>query len=350
MDEAFDCWQDRQEAERLSPALRRLARGGPARPGAPRPQPSLRGSLEHRQRSPRARQAGRAADRRRTRRASCAGGRHPAGDLRAATTSSPATTDSKRRRCVRLQLQAVRVWQVPRGQPGPSRCSAAKPPPASARAANISSRSAKQGGGPGRFPGELLRPLRAARGPTTPDAEFRGQDQNPFVAGEFVWTGFDYLGEPTPYNADVDQPARTSPIRPTRRGWQQELAELGKINVPSRSSYFGIIDLAGFPKDRFYLYQARWRPDLPMAHILPHWNWPDRVGQVTPVHVYTSGDEAELFLNGKSLGRKKKGPFEYRLRWDDVKYAARRTEGRGLQGRPEMGRRHRQDHRRRRRS
>ena len=77
--------------------------------------------------------------------------------------------------------------------------------------------------------------------------------------------------------------------------------------MPSRSSYFGIVDLAGFKKDRFYLYQARWRPDLPMAHILPHWNWPERVGQVTPVHVYTSGDEAELFLNGKSLGRKKKG-------------------------------------------
>ena len=90
--------------------------------------------------------------------------------------------------------------------------------------------------------------------------------------------------------------------------------------VPSRSSYFGIVDLAGFTKDRFYLYQARWRPELPMAHILPHWNWPDRVGQVTPVHVYTSGDEAELFLNGKSLGRKNKGAFEYRLRWDDVKY------------------------------
>jgi beta-galactosidase len=101
---------------------------------------------------------------------------------------------------------------------------------------------------------------------------------------------------------------------------EAELKALGKINVPSRSSYFGIIDLAGFPKDRYYLYQARWRPDFPMAHILPHWNWPDRIGQVVPVHVYTSGDEAELFLNGKSLGRKKKGAFEYRLRWDDVVY------------------------------
>jgi beta-galactosidase len=101
---------------------------------------------------------------------------------------------------------------------------------------------------------------------------------------------------------------------------QQELVTLGKIPVPSRSSYFGIVDLAGFKKDRYYIYQAHWRPDFPMAHILPHWNWPDRVGQVTPVHVYTSGDEAELFLNGKSLGRKVKHQYEYRLRWDDVVY------------------------------
>ena len=99
-----------------------------------------------------------------------------------------------------------------------------------------------------------------------------------------------------------------------------ELKQLGHIRVPSRSSYFGIVDLCGFKKDRFYIYQARWRPELPMAHILPHWNWPERVGLVTPVHVYTSGDEAELFLNGKSLGRKKKGQYQYRLRWDDVKY------------------------------
>src|SRR4030095_7944347 len=99
-----------------------------------------------------------------------------------------------------------------------------------------------------------------------------------------------------------------------------ELEELHTIKVPSRSSYFGIVDLAGFKKDRFHIYQARWRPDLPMAHILPHWNWPERVGQVTPIHVYTSGDEAELFLNGRSLGRKTKGQYQYRLRWDEVKY------------------------------
>jgi beta-galactosidase len=144
---------------------------------------------------------------------------------------------------------------------------------------------------------------------SSPDHEFFGQDHSTACAGEFVWTGWDYIGEPTPFN--------------------------------SRSSYFGIIDLAGFPKDRYYIYQAHWRPDFPMAHILPHWNWPERVGKVTPVHVYTSGDEAELFLNGKSLGRKKKvfegvnggngeplvvngttvnGQPAYRIRWDDVVY------------------------------
>ncbi|HUP10859.1 MAG TPA: DUF4982 domain-containing protein, partial [Niastella sp.] len=73
-------------------------------------------------------------------------------------------------------------------------------------------------------------------------------------------------------------------------------------------------------KDRFYLYQARWRPELPMAHLLPHWTWPNRTGHITPVHVFTSGDEAELFLNNRSLGRKKKGVYEYRLRWDSVRY------------------------------
>jgi beta-galactosidase len=161
--------------------------------------------------------------------------------------------------------------------------------------------------------------LYAPRWAFPPDVEFKGLDEAPFAAGEFVWTGFDYLGEPTPYNADVTNLLNfTDPAEQAKMA--QELKELGKIRVPSRSSYFGIIDLAGFPKDRYYIYQARWRPDFPMAHILPHWNWPDRVGQVTPVMVYTSGDEAELFLNGKSLGRRKKGPLEYRLRWDEVKY------------------------------
>ena len=161
--------------------------------------------------------------------------------------------------------------------------------------------------------------LYAPRWATTPDTEFKGQDTFPFVAGEFVWTGFDYLGEPTPYNGDASNLLNfTDPAEKARMA--AELQALGRIRVPSRSSYFGIIDLAGFKKDRFYIYQARWRPDLPMAHILPHWNWPERIGQITPVHVYTSGNEAELFLNGKSLGRKKKGQYEYRLRWDDVVY------------------------------
>lgn len=154
---------------------------------------------------------------------------------------------------------------------------------------------------------------------TPPDREFKGQDEFPFAAGEFVWTGFDYLGEPTPYNADASSLLNfTDPAERARM--EAELKSLGKLRVPSRSSYFGIVDIAGFKKDRFYIYQARWRPELPMAHLLPHWNWAGREGQLTPVHVYTSGDEAELFLNGRSLGRKKRGAFEYRLRWDDVKY------------------------------
>lgn len=121
------------------------------------------------------------------------------------------------------------------------------------------------------------------------DKVFAAQRKHPFVAGGFVWTGWDYLGEPSPFDE-------------------------------SRSSYYGIVDLAGFPKNKYYLYQSHWRPNLPMVHILPHWNWPERVGKVTPVHVFTSGDEAELLLNGRSLGRKKKAEFEYRLRWDDVVY------------------------------
>jgi len=124
---------------------------------------------------------------------------------------------------------------------------------------------------------------------SSPDKVFEAHDRNGYVAGEFVWTGWDYIGEPTPYDT-------------------------------ARSSYFGIIDLAGFKKDRFWLYQARWNPDVAMAHILPHWTWPDRVGQVTPVHVFSSGDEAELFVNGKSAGRIKRGQYEYRFRWDKVVY------------------------------
>jgi beta-galactosidase len=153
-----------------------------------------------------------------------------------------------------------------------------------------------------------------------PDVEFKGQDENPSVFGEFVWTGFDYLGEPTPYNSDATVLLNYSDPA-ARAKAEAELKALGRIPVPSRSSYFGIVDLAGFPKDRFYIYQARWRPELRMAHLLPHWNWPERVGQVTPVHLYSSGDEAELFLNGVSQGRRKRGPLEYRFRWNDVVYA-----------------------------
>ncbi|WP_071797495.1 beta-galactosidase GalB [Labilibacter marinus] len=150
------------------------------------------------------------------------------------------------------------------------------------------------------------------------DVEFEAQDKYPWVFGEFVWTGFDYIGEPTPYNKDKTNLLNfTDPKQ--RAEMKAQLEKMGN-NIPPRSSYFGIVDLCGFPKDRYYLYQAKWRPELPMAHILPHWNWPERVGKVTPVFVYTSGDEAELFLNGKSLGRKKKGEYEYRLRWDEVKY------------------------------
>ena len=153
-----------------------------------------------------------------------------------------------------------------------------------------------------------------------PDTEFRGLDEFPFTGGEFVWTGFDYLGEPTPFGGDSGTPLIFSEPAVQAR-MNEQLRATARITVPSRSSYFGIIDLCGFKKDRFYIYQARWRPDFPMAHILPHWNWPERLGQITPVHVYTSGDEAELFLNGRSLGRKKRAQYEYRLRWDEVKYA-----------------------------
>jgi beta-galactosidase len=153
----------------------------------------------------------------------------------------------------------------------------------------------------------------------TPDSQFVMNDTHLKVLGEYVWTGFDYIGEPTPYNKDITNLLNYKNAAQKER-LKKYLDELGTQEVPSRSSYFGINDLCGFKKDRFYIYQAHWNPDVPMAHILPHWNWPARKGKITPVHVYTSGDEAELFLNGKSLGRKKKGKYEYRLRWDDVVY------------------------------
>ncbi|MEJ0001448.1 MAG: beta-galactosidase GalB [Verrucomicrobiota bacterium] len=151
-----------------------------------------------------------------------------------------------------------------------------------------------------------------------PDPELKAEARLPYVFGEFVWTGFDYLGEPTPYNDDATNLMNfTDPAQKAKMA--EEMKTLGKLPIPSRSSYFGAVDLAGFRKDLFYLFQAAWRPDYPMAHILPHWNWPERAGQVTPVVVYTSGDEAELFLNGESLGRKQRGS-DFRLQWNDVKY------------------------------
>ncbi|SFQ61813.1 beta-galactosidase [Flavobacterium akiainvivens] len=138
--------------------------------------------------------------------------------------------------------------------------------------------------------------LEACSWSNVPDEDFVLQDDKPWVIGEFVWTGFDYLGEPTPYD----------------NFW------------PSRSSYFGICDMAGLPKDRYYLYRSRWNTDEATLHILPHWNWQGREGQVTPVFVYTSYDSAELFINGKSQGIQKKNnstpQHRYRLMWNDVKY------------------------------
>lgn len=129
-----------------------------------------------------------------------------------------------------------------------------------------------------------------------PDDDWAMQEDRKWTIGEFVWTGFDYLGEPTPYN----------------EYW------------PSRSSYFGICDLAGLPKDRYWLYRSHWRKDSPTLHLLPHWTWPGREGEVTPVYCYTSYPEAELFVNGKSQGRKKHDKSSrldrYRLRWNDVVY------------------------------
>lgn len=129
-----------------------------------------------------------------------------------------------------------------------------------------------------------------------PEDDFVMQDDKPWVLGEFVWTGFDYLGEPTPYDGY----------------W------------PSRSSYFGINDLAGLPKDRYYLYRSRWNTKDETLHILPHWNWKGREGKTTPVFVYTSYNSAELFINGKSQGMRTKNDStkldRYRLRWMDVKY------------------------------
>ena len=145
--------------------------------------------------------------------------------------------------------------------------------------------------------------LAAPRWAYYPERELAAQRDCPFVAGEFVWTGFDYLGEPTPYFEE----------------W------------PSRSSYFGIVDLAGLPKNRYYCYRAAWL-DEPTLHVFPHWTWHGREGQSVPVHAFTNYPEAELFLNGISQGKRRlrtekdeadtvTGEIErFRLTWNDVIY------------------------------
>lgn len=140
------------------------------------------------------------------------------------------------------------------------------------------------------------------------DDDFMWQQDEAYIAGEFVWTGFDYLGEPTPYD-------------------NRTVREMGfSDTAAARSSYFGIVDLVGIPKDRYYLYKSYWKADENLIHILPHWNWEDRIGKTVPVFVYTNGDEAELFLNGKSLGKRRKNPKSqnsverFRLMWRDVVY------------------------------
>jgi len=150
-----------------------------------------------------------------------------------------------------------------------------------------------------------------------PDVEFERMERDPFVAGEFVWTGVDYLGEPTPF--------MRSPVN--------------KVEIPTRdlarSAYFGIYDLLCLPKDRVFLYRSYWRKDAFTLHVVPsHWNFPEKAGKSIPVYVYSSADEVELFLNGVSLGRRRKNPAasyqtsyydvlqRYRFVWEDVKYAS----------------------------
>lgn len=142
------------------------------------------------------------------------------------------------------------------------------------------------------------------------DDDFMWQQDEAYVAGEFVWTGFDYLGEPTPYD-------------------NQSVKKMGMTDrEASVSSYFGIFDLVGIPKDRYYLYKSYWKQEDTTIHILPHWNWKGMEGKNIPVFVYTNGDCAELFLNGQSLGKQCKQPTStksverFRLMWKDVVYEA----------------------------
>lgn len=123
----------------------------------------------------------------------------------------------------------------------------------------------------------------------SPDIEFAAQEANPDSLGEFIWTGFDYLGEPTPYGGRDNS---------SNGYWNDDW--------PSHASYFAPVDLCGFPKDRFYLYQSQWTIK-PMVHVLPHWNWEGKEGENIPIYAYTNADEVELFVNGKSYGKKVKG-------------------------------------------
>ncbi|MEX0324133.1 MAG: beta-galactosidase GalB [Puniceicoccaceae bacterium] len=149
------------------------------------------------------------------------------------------------------------------------------------------------------------------------DYEFEEQDKNPNVCGFFFWTGIDYRGEP---GADpvLKNPKSHKFTTPELQAEYDAMADKTKIEL--HAGFNGVVDLCGFEKDMFYLFQAWCLPDKPMAHVLPHWNWSGREGEVTPVHVFTSGDEAEVFINGKSQGRKKRGKYDYRLVWEDTKY------------------------------
>lgn len=135
-----------------------------------------------------------------------------------------------------------------------------------------------------------------------PDIEFDALEKNPEILGEYIWTGFDYLGEPTPYGGKDNS---------TNGYWNADW--------PCRSSYFGAVDLCGFPKDRFYLYQSQWTEE-PMVHVLPHWNWENSGHDMIPVYAYTNCEEVELFVNGKSVGKKVKGKDLTRLIVQFIRY------------------------------
>ena len=155
-----------------------------------------------------------------------------------------------------------------------------------------------------------------------PDAQWHWMDKVGTCMGEFIWTGVDYLGGPYWCDDWRRRPSFTDPA--AQKQALEEVASRGRTRAAIHSCNTGFLDMAGFRKDSFWLFQSRWRPNLPMAHILPHWNWAGREGMITPVYVFTSGDEGELFLNGRSLGRcrKESGVWNraYRLRWDDARY------------------------------